>query len=131
VQAKAREFCITVRNCGKQPDPAGRQAIDNFFNFLDANWREIFTALAGVDASLTTERIEACMQETVYLLAPALVGSQWHCLLITFDLSLPEPLLASCIICVDKGVVVSAEVQYKHSLKRQYSVMPSACGALI
>lgn len=107
-----REFCITVRPHNEQPDTLGQLTIDNFFTSLDGNWRAILSALVSADSGLTTEIIEACAQEKVYLFAPALVGSLWHDLLISFDLSLPGARIAGCIICIDNGVITSAEVQY-------------------
>jgi|GEM_PF-5687292 len=107
-----RKFSITVRPNNDQPDPRGQQTIDNFFTSLNANWSAVLNALERVDSTLTPEIIEASIKERVYLFAPALVGSQWHDLLILFDFSLPDARLAGCIICIDNGAITSAEVQY-------------------
>lgn len=107
-----REFCIALRPCNDQPNPAGQSTIEHFFNSFDISWQAIVNALAGADGALNAAAIEACLEEKVYLFAPALNGDQWHDMLILLNISLPGPTLASCIICMDAGVITHTQVQY-------------------
>jgi hypothetical protein len=102
------EVGVTVKDCNGSPSADGVQTAEEFINFFQDYWDEIYSKIIDFNSGSLDQDIERSISAKVFMYAPALVGSITYDFMVLFELKSDVIEHQNCIFCyADKKLVFS------------------------
>jgi hypothetical protein len=103
------EFGVTVKDCNGSPNADGVKAVEEFINFLQTYWDEIYSKIIDFNSGNLSQDIERSISAKIFMCAPALVGTTTYDLMVLFELKSDVIQHQNCTFCYSNNKLVLSE----------------------